>query len=154
MRGPAEFILGSDLYWKNAEGFARRIVHGLRGHPSISLWEASNEFWCFCFTIGSSAGGGIPQGKVRLTHLGEVLHAADPTRIVFFSSDGDLDGWSGACSLHYPRDTEPLTRNSSSYIPDCYFWRSLSTPFKVGQDVPGEAGASFPLTVKYRTSRS
>ena len=149
--GPREFNLDSDLYWKNSEEFARQIIHGLRGHPSISMWEASNEFFCFCFTIGSSVpGGAIHQGKVRLQHLGETIRQADPTRMVLFSSDGDLDGWNDLCSLHYPRDNEPLTRSSTSYIPDAYFWRPLNKPFTIGQDLPVESGASFPMSLKYR----
>ena len=150
--GPTEHTLRSDLYWQNAEMFAQRIVQGFRNHPSIALWEASNEFLCFCFTIGSSAaGGGVAQGKRRLTHLGATIRAMDPTRMIIFSADGDLDGWNDLVSLHYTRDGEPLRRNSSAFIPDAYFWRPLSQPFKRGQDLPIAPNTHFPLSLKYRS---
>jgi len=150
--GAREYNLNSDLYWDNSEDFARKIIRGFRNHPSISMWEASNEFFCYCFTIGSTAkGGAIQRTKERLSHLGEVIRQADPTRIVFFSSDGDLDGWAEVFNLHYPRDAEPFKRRSSGYVPDAFFWHPLDRPLKTGQDLPIADDTPFPLSLKYRT---
>jgi len=132
--GPREFMLKSDLYWSNATAFALGAVRARRNHPSIVLWEVSNEWTCFSFTIGSDEeGGGVATSRRRLRGVAEAIRREDPTRMFIFSADGDLGGWNDLIALHYPLDGEPFRRTGGRHIPDAYLWRPMDQPWKPGQ---------------------
>jgi hypothetical protein len=146
--GPTEYNLASDLYWKNAEEFTRRVVRARRNHPCIAYWSPANEFACFARTTGSAdAAGGQAVARRRLYALGQALRSEDPARPIEFDSDDDLGGRWETLSLHYPRDDAPFRPNL--YVPDCYLFRPMDKPLQPGAAYDlGFAGVSIPA--KYR----
>ncbi len=117
--------LASDEIWKNAAAFARENVRGLRNHPSIVTWYLSNEFHA-----ASEA-----ENRARLIALGESVRELDPTRILEFGCDLDLNGYSSIISTHYPVDVRALAEERSLF-PEAFYWRRFGEPLQVGQKAP------------------
>jgi hypothetical protein len=130
--GPSEFNLASDLYWRNATDFNRRLVLARRNRPCIAYWSPANEFACFAATTSCAEEcGGREVAYRRLYAMGLALREVDPARPVEFDSDDDLGGRWDTLSLHYPRDDAPFRPNL--YLPDCYLFRPMAKPLKPGE---------------------
>ena len=84
-------------FWKNYATHLRSMVHHLRNHPSIIMWSLENEFY------GIRAKDNTHVEK-ELARMGLIVKQEDPTRPIFYESDGDPGGISDVIGLHYPNE--------------------------------------------------
>ncbi len=84
-------------FWRNWGRHLVGMVRALRNHPSIVMWSLENEFF------GSRARAGSVYEK-RLAELGRLVKREDPTRPIYFESDGDPGGVADVIGVHYPHE--------------------------------------------------
>jgi len=122
--GPTGQKFQNDQYWENAERMVLAAVNAYRNHPSIIAWYPSNE-WARLNKLAIR----------RLRKLGEKVRAADPTRLVSFGCDLDLEGWNDHISVHYPIDHRAL-RQPHTWLPEATWWYPAGQTLKKGMMVP------------------
>jgi beta-galactosidase len=104
------YRLDDPVFWENWGNHLRATVHNLGNHPSIIMWSLENEF----------AGGRAKAGSVyerRLADLGRLVKSEDPTRPIYYESDGDPGGVADVMGLHYPNEPPGVRR----WPPEAYW---------------------------------
>lgn len=118
-----EYLLKSDKndYIRNAITTFEPWIRSQRNHPSIYIWNATNEM------TYSHLGGFSPQ---QCEALGEAIHALDPSRFVGYDGDAQSltktkGGVNGALiNYHYPEGYNEEPKGS------IYRWAALVHPSK------------------------
>ncbi len=81
-------------FWDNYAETIRAMIAREKNRPSVIMWSLGNEIY----------GGGDEKtglGVEGLARLGEKAKKWDPTRPIYFESDGDPGGVADAVGLHY-----------------------------------------------------
>lgn len=90
------------VFWQHYGDHLRAMVLRDRNRPSVVMWSLENEFFGGVLNDRSSA-------KADLVRMGRLVKEADPTRPIFFESDGDPDGIADAIGIHYPHEYPDYT---------------------------------------------
>jgi beta-galactosidase len=99
-------------FWQHVESMVRAGTRRDRNHPSIVLWSRSNE------VVQCSANWRHMAAMLRKMQL--VSREEDPTRYVYESGSGALDGRGEIISLHYPH--EVYYGGGFSELPQSAYW--------------------------------
>lgn len=110
------YRLDDPEFWRNWRNHLLGMVRALRNHPSVIMWSIENEFF------GSRAKAGSVYEK-RLADLGRAVKREDPTRPIYYESDGDPDGAADVIGMHYPN--EPPGKR---LWPDAAYWMDRPAP--------------------------
>ncbi len=97
------YRLDDPVFWENWGNHLRATVDNLRNHPSVILWSLENEF------AGPRAKAGTVYER-RLADLGRLVKSEDPTRPIYYESDGDPGGVADVIGLHYPNEPPGVRR--------------------------------------------
>lgn len=89
--GPEPFLHGID--------HCLGIVREQRNHPSILMWNISNEVYIYTVIRAEEQREQLAR---NLDILGDLVQQADPTRTVGYDGDCDLNGLAPTANLHYP----------------------------------------------------
>jgi nucleotide-binding universal stress UspA family protein len=89
-------------FWENYGRHLAAMVRRDRNRPSVILWSLENEFSGGRLTDASPA-------KKDLVRMGRLVRQCDPTRPLYFESDGDPDGVSDLIGIHYPHEYPDFT---------------------------------------------
>jgi len=93
----ALYRLDDDRFWQNYARHLVKMVERDRNKPSVVMWSLENEFYGGRLVDGSSY-------EEKLADMGRAVKAADPTRPIFFESDGDPGGVADVIGIHYPHE--------------------------------------------------
>ena len=104
------YRLDDPVFWANWGNLLRGMVHNLRNHPSVIMWSLENEF------AGPRAKAGSVYER-HLADLGRLVKSEDPTRPIYYESDGDPGGVADVVGLHYPNEPPGVRR----WPPDAYW---------------------------------
>ena len=88
-------------YWDNYAGMIRAMIQREKNRPSVIMWSMENEAYA-------------SEEKTRLAvenlaRVGRMAKAWDPTRPIYFESDGDPGGVADAVGMHYVREYPQYT---------------------------------------------
>lgn len=133
---PSQHNVERDEFWRATEANTLISLRRLQNHPSIVVWELSNEWlWYLQYSVTD-----IMAGARRFKHHADVVRAYDPTRWTRASAEGDAFGLLDNMDFHYMSPYfEPSgfgMRGVSEYLPDSQFWRPLARPLKRGEAIP------------------
>jgi len=90
------------VFWKNYAGHLKAMVDRDKNRPSVVTWSLENEFFGARLNDASSA-------KKDLVRMGRLVKEWDPTRPIFYESDGDPDGVADVIGIHYPHEYPDFT---------------------------------------------
>lgn len=112
------------VFWENYARHLKAMVDRDKNRPSVVMWSLENEF------TGPRLNDATPGPKAQLVRLGRMVKQWDPTRPIYYESDGDPDGIADAIGLHYPHEYPDYT-----CWPNEAYW--LDKPWK------GHGGGGF-----------
>ncbi len=84
-------------FWENYAEHLRAMAHRTRNNPSVVMYSLENEMY------GSRLNEDSP-AMADLARMGEMLRQYDPTRPIYYESDGDPMGVADAVGIHYPHE--------------------------------------------------
>ncbi len=84
-------------FWNHYARHLDAMVRAHRNHPSVVMWSLENEF------SGSRMNDASP-AKADLIRMGQWVNQWDPTRPMFYESDGDPGGVADVIGIHYPHE--------------------------------------------------
>jgi len=118
----AAYRLDDQRFWDNYALQLTKMVQRDRNKPSVIMWSLENEFF------GGRLAENTPyEGK--LAGMGRLVKAADPTRPIFYESDGDPGGVADVIGIHYPHEYPDfvLWPNEADWLekPSPYGWGFL-----------------------------
>jgi hypothetical protein len=90
------------VFWENYARHLRAMVDRDKNRPSVVMWSLENEF------LGGRLNDTSP-AKKDLVRMGRLVKQHDPTRPIFFESDGDPDGVADVIGIHYPHEYPDFT---------------------------------------------
>ena len=90
------------VFWENYARHLRAMVDRDKNRPSVVMWSLENEFF------GSRLNDASP-AKRDLVRMGQLVKKRDPTRPIFYESDGDPGGVADAIGIHYPHEYPDFT---------------------------------------------
>ena len=108
------------------------MVERLRNHPSIVMWSLENEFYGGRLNDESPA-------KADLVRMGRLVKQCDPTRPIYYESDGDPGGVADAIGMHYPHEYPDFT-----CWPNEAYWLERPMKPRVGMFLNGEPAFRWP----------
>lgn len=142
-------------YWKNYDDMIHSMIDREKNRASVIMWSMENESY--------SGKEKTEQALKYLPASGLKAKQWDPTRPIYFESDGDPGGVADAVGLHYvheyPQYTcwpneaywldEPFTANSW-YIEskEKFVWKK-EKPFYMGEFLWAPAGTPAPHSIFY-----
>ena len=89
-------------FWDNYAAHLTSMVAQHKNRPSVVMWSLENEFFGGRLNDRSPA-------KADLVRMGHLVKSLDPTRPIFFESDGDPDGMADCIGIHYPHEYPEFT---------------------------------------------
>jgi beta-galactosidase len=89
-------------FWDNYAAHLTAMVAQHKNRPSVVMWSLENEFFGGRLNDRSPA-------KADLVRMGRLVKSLDPTRPIFFESDGDPDGVADCIGVHYPHEYPDFT---------------------------------------------
>ncbi|MFC1806475.1 glycoside hydrolase family 2 protein, partial [Planctomycetota bacterium] len=114
------------VFWDNYAKHLKAMVDRDKNRPSLVMWSLENEM------TGGRMNDRTPYAKGQLVRMGKLVRQWDPTRPIFYESDGDPDGVADAIGIHYPHEYPHYT-----CWPNEAYW--LDKPWK------GHGGGGFFL---------
>lgn len=93
----ALYRLDDPRFWDNYAHHLRKMVARDKNKPSVIMWSLENEFY------GGRLVDGSPYEE-KLAEMGRIVKQADPTRPIFYESDGDPGGVADVIGIHYPHE--------------------------------------------------
>jgi hypothetical protein len=108
------------------------MVERLRNHPSIVMWSLENEFHGGRLNDESPA-------KADLVRMGRLVKQCDPTRPIFYESDGDPGSVADAIGMHYPHEYPDFT-----CWPNEAYWLERPMKPRVGMFLNGQPVFRWP----------
>ncbi len=116
------YRLDDQRFWDNYALQLRKMVQRDRNKPSVIMWSLENEFY----------GGRLAENtpfEEKLAGMGRIVKQADPTRPIFYESDGDPGGVADVIGLHYPHEYPDYRQwpNEADWLdkPSPYSWGFL-----------------------------
>jgi len=91
------------VFWDNYAKHLRAMVDRDKNRPSVVMWSLENEM------TGSRMNDETPYAKSQLVRMGKLVKHWDPTRPIFYESDGDPGGVADAIGIHYPHEYPSYT---------------------------------------------
>ena len=140
-------------YWDNYAKMIRAMMSREKNSPSVIMWSMENEAY-----------SGVEKTKLAVenfSRIGKLAKSWDPTRPIYFESDGDPGGVSDAIGMHYvceypqhtcwPNDaywlTKPfLPRTWYGMAGDSYVWKK-DKPVYIGEFLWVPSGTPAGQTV-------
>ncbi len=86
------------VFWDNYAKHLEAMVARDKNRASVVMWSLENEM------TGSRMNDRTPYAKGQLVRMGRLVKQWDPTRPIFYESDGDPDGVADAIGIHYPHE--------------------------------------------------
>ena len=86
------------VFWDNYAEHLKAMVARDKNRPSVVMWSLENEM------TGSRMNDNTPYAKNQLARMGTLVKQWDPTRPIFYESDGDPNGVADAIGIHYPHE--------------------------------------------------
>ncbi len=105
--GETVYRLRDPVFWHNYQQHILGRIDRLKNHPSVIMWSLSAEFYHESLRGDQAVIG-------QLANLAESARAADRSRPVVFSMDGDPGGKADVLGYHYP--------NEPNVYPDQRYW--------------------------------
>jgi hypothetical protein len=105
--GETVYRLRDPVFWQNYQQRLLSSVASLKNHPSVIMWSLTAEFYHEILRSDQAVIG-------QLAGLAEAVRAADGSRPVLFSMDGDPGGAADVLGYHYP--------NEPNVYPDQRYW--------------------------------
>jgi hypothetical protein len=90
------------VFWQNYARHLQAMVNRDKNRPSVVMWSLENEFFGGRLNDASPA-------KKDLVRMGRLVKECDPTRPIFFESDGDPGGVADVIGIHYPHEYPDFT---------------------------------------------
>ncbi len=106
-------------FWENYAAHLRAMVNQHKNNPSVVMWSLENEFFGGRLNDASPA-------KKDLVRMGKLVKSWDPTRPIYYESDGDPLGVADCIGIHYPHEYPDFT-----CWPNEAYW--LRKPAKISQ---------------------
>jgi len=122
------YRVNDPAFWRNYENHLHLMSAQYRNNPSVVMYSLENEFF----------GGRVNETNTfateRLAELGRRMKWFDPTRPVYYESDGDPLGVADAIGLHYPHEYPEFGQ-----YPDTGWWLAEGTRWSdmYGRDADG-----------------
>ncbi|MGC9317345.1 MAG: carbohydrate-binding domain-containing protein [Armatimonadota bacterium] len=113
-----------ERFWDNYAEHLRAMAERTRNNPSVVMYSLENEMYGPRMNEESPA-------RHDLARMGELLRQWDPTRPIYYESDGDPLGVADAIGIHYPHEYPRYTR-----WPNTAYW--LDTPKTLSHMFDGE----------------
>jgi hypothetical protein len=91
------YRINDPKFWENYATALKAMVDRDKNKPSVIMYSLENEFY----------GGRLKQGTPaaqELARMGRLMKQWDPTRPIYYESDGDPGGVADAVGLHYPHE--------------------------------------------------
>jgi len=91
------YRINDPKFWDNYAAALKAMVDRDKNKPSVVMYSLENEFY----------GGRLKQGTpaaLELARMGRLMKQWDPTRPIFYESDGDPSGVADVVGLHYPHE--------------------------------------------------
>ncbi len=111
-------------FWANYAEHLRAMAARTRNNPSVVMYSLENEM------RGSRLTDDHPAVR-DLARMGELLRGWDPTRPIYYESDGDPLGVADAIGIHYPHEYPAFTQ-----WPNTAYW--LDAPADIRSMFGGE----------------
>lgn len=108
------YRVNDPAFWENYAAHLKAMVDRDKNKPSVVMYSLENEFY------GSRVNNDSP-ARLQLARLGRLMKQWDPTRPIFYESDGDPEGVADAVGLHYPHEYPDFTQ-----WPNTAYW--MDTP--------------------------
>ena len=96
------YRINDPTFWKNYAGHLKAMVERDKNHPSVIMWSLENEFYGGRFNDEAPA-------KQDLIRMGRLVKQWDPTRPIYYESDGDPGGVADCIGIHYPHEYPRFT---------------------------------------------
>ena len=112
------YRIDDPVFWDNYAAHLQAMVDRDKNRPSVVMWSLENEFYGGRLNDDSPA-------KKDLVRMGRLMKQWDPTRPVFYESDGDPGGVADSIGIHYPHEYPEHT-----CWPNEAYW--LTRPQKIG----------------------
>ena len=91
------YRINDPVFWENYAGHLEAMVERDKNRPSVVMWSLENEFYGGRMNDEAAA-------KDDLVRMGNLVHEWDPTRPMFYESDGDPGGVADSIGIHYPHE--------------------------------------------------
>ncbi len=121
------YRLDDPVFWENYAGHLHAMIDRDKNRPSVVMWSLENEFH------GGRLNDEHP-AKTDLIRMGKLVKQWDPTRPMFYESDGDPGGVADCIGIHYPHEYPEYT-----CWPNEIYWleqpKRLHTIFHNGQEL-------------------
>jgi beta-galactosidase len=96
------YRINDPVFWDNYAAHLRAMVDRDKNRPSVVMWSLENEFY------GGRLNDAAP-AKKDLVRMGRLVKQHDPTRPIYYESDGDPDGVADVVGIHYPHEYPQYT---------------------------------------------
>ena len=96
------YRINDPVFWENYAGHLKAMVDRDKNRPSVVMWSLENEFY------GGRMNDDAP-AKEDLVRMGRLMKEWDPTRPMFYESDGDPGGVADVIGIHYPHEYPDYT---------------------------------------------
>ncbi len=96
------YRINDPVFWKNYAGHLKAMIDRDKNRPSVVMWSLENEFYGGRFNDQSPA-------KDDLVRMGKLMKQWDPTRPIYYESDGDPGGVADCIGIHYPHEYPQYT---------------------------------------------
>jgi hypothetical protein len=91
------YRLDDPRFWDNYALALTKMVARDKNKPSVIMWSLENEFY------GGRMANKTPY-EDKLAEMGRIVKQADPTRPIYYESDGDPGGVADVIGIHYPHE--------------------------------------------------
>ena len=112
------YRIDDPVFWGNYAAHLEAMVDRDKNRPSVIMWSLENELYGGRLNDESKA-------KDDLVRMGRLVKQWDPTRPMFYESDGDPGGVADCIGIHYPHEYPDYT-----CWPNEIYW--LNKPHKIG----------------------
>lgn len=113
------YRINDPVFWNHYADHLKAMVDRDKNRPSVVMWSLENEFFGGRLNDASPA-------KTDLVRMGRLVKQWDPTRPIFYESDGDPGGVADSIGIHYPHEYPDFT-----CWPNEAWW--LAQPQKIDQ---------------------
>lgn len=122
------YRINDPAFWENYAAHLRAMADRDKNKPSVVMYSLENEFY------GSRLNNDSP-ARLELARLGRLMKQWDPTRPIFYESDGDPEGVADAVGIHYPHEYPDFTQ-----WPNTAYW--MDKPLNASYFFVPDAAAS------------